>query len=69
MATTATVIDEVTVPSIMLSSAPVTVTVCGVSQFAGVNVSVPVVDTSVVSFGVTVMTTSVSYTHLRAHET
>ena len=34
------------------------VTDCAVSQFIGVNVSVPVVDTSVVSYGVTVMTTS-----------
>ena len=56
--TTASVIAEVMVPSTMSSSTPVTVTVCGVSQFIGVNVSVPVVDTSVVSFGVTVMTTS-----------
>ena len=46
------------VPSTMSSSTPVTVTVCAVSQFIGVNVSVPVVDISLVSFGVTVMTTS-----------
>ncbi|GIR37532.1 MAG: hypothetical protein CM15mP49_29170 [Actinomycetota bacterium] len=36
---TATVIVEVIVPSTMSSSAPVTVTVCAVSQFAGVKVS------------------------------
>ena len=46
------------VPSTISSSTPVTVTVCGVSQFIGVNVRVPEVDTSLVSFGVTVITTS-----------
>ena len=56
--TTASVIAEVIVPSTISSSTPVTVTVCGVSQFIGVKVRVPEVDISLVSFGVTVITTS-----------
>ena len=52
------VIVEVMVPSIMLSSAPVTVTVCAVSQFAGVNVSGLLTVASLVSSDVTVNTTS-----------
>ena len=47
----------------MSSSTPVTVAVCGVSQFAGVNVSDEVTVASPVSLD------AVSYTHLRAHET
>ena len=50
--------DDVTVPSIMLSSIPVTVTVCGVSQFEGVNVNVLVVVASDVSFEAVDITTS-----------
>ena len=53
-------IDEVTVPSIMLSSAPVTVTVCAVSQFADVKVSVEVTVASPVSDEVMERTTSLS---------
>ena len=49
---------EVMVPSIMLSSAPVTVTVCGVSQFAGVKVSGLLTVASLMSSDVTVRTTS-----------
>ena len=52
------VIVEVIIPSIMLSSAPVTVTVCAVSQFAGVNVSGLLTVASPVSLDVTVNTTS-----------
>ena len=52
------VIVEVMVPSIMLSSAPVTVTVCAVFQFAGVNVSGLLTVASPVSLDVTVRTTS-----------
>ena len=48
----------VTVPSIMSSSTPVTVTVCGVSQLAGVKVSELVTVASPVSSDVTVRTTS-----------
>ena len=55
---TAIVIVEVVVPSMMLSSAPVTVTVCGVSQFIGVNVSELLTVASLVSSDVTVRTTS-----------
>ena len=51
-------VDEVTVPSIMSSSIPVTVTVCAVSQFEGVNVNVLVVVASDVSFDATDITTS-----------
>ena len=43
------VVVEETVPSMRSSSAPVTVTVCGVSQFADVNVSVEVTVASPVS--------------------
>ena len=46
------------VPSIMLSSAPVTVTVCGVSQFAGVKVNELLTVASPVSSDVMVRTTS-----------
>ena len=52
------VIVEVMVPSIMLSSAPVTVTVCAVSQLTGVNVSGLLTVASLVSSDVTVNTTS-----------
>ena len=55
---TATVIVEVIVPSIRSSSAPVTVTVCAVSQFAGVKVSGLLTVASPVSLDVTVRTTS-----------
>ena len=51
-------IVEVVVPSMMLSSAPVTVTVCGVSQFIGVNVSGLLTVASPVSSDVMVRTTS-----------
>ena len=47
-----------TVPSITLSSAPVTVTVCGVSQSAAVNVNVLVVVASDVSSEAMDITTS-----------
>ena len=47
---TATVIVEVIVPSIMLSSTPETVMVCGVSQLAVVNVSEEGMDISLPSF-------------------
>ena len=46
------------VPSTRSSSAPVTVTVCGVSQFAGVKVSGLLTVASPVSLETTVMTTS-----------
>ena len=49
---------EVMVPSTRSSSAPVTVRVCGVSQFAGVKVSGLVPVASPVSLETTVMTTS-----------
>ena len=49
---------EVIVPSIMLSSAPVTVTVCGVSQLTGVKVSGLLTVASPVSSDVIVRTTS-----------
>ena len=55
---TATVIVEVIVPSIMLSSTPVTVTVCGVSQFADVKVSELLPDASPASLKLTVTITS-----------
>jgi len=48
---------EVMVPSIMLSSAPVTVTVCAEFQFPEVKVSVPVTVASPVSLDVIVRTT------------
>ena len=51
-------IVEVIVPSTMSSSAPVTVTVCAVSQFAGVKVSGLLTVASLVSSDVTVNTTS-----------
>ena len=51
-------IVEVMVPSTMSSSAPVTVTVCAVSQFAGVKVSGLLTVASPVSLDVTVNTTS-----------
>ena len=51
-------IVEVTVPSTRLSSDPVTVTVCAVSQFAGVKVSGLLTVTSPVSLETTVITTS-----------
>ena len=54
----ARVIVEVMVPSIRLSSTPVTVTVCAVSQFAGVKVSGLLTVASPVSLETTVMTTS-----------
>ena len=53
------IVDEI-VPSIMFSSTPVTVAVCGVSQFNGVKVRVLVTVASPVSPEVT----AVSYTHL-----
>ena len=53
-----TVIDSVCVPSTVKSSAPVTVTVCAVSQFAGVNVSEPDIVASPVSLDVKAITTS-----------
>ena len=49
---------EVMVPSTRSSSAPVTVTVCGVSQFAGVKVSGLLTVASPVSLETTVITTS-----------
>ena len=49
---------EVIVPSMRLSSTPVTVTVCGVSQFAEVNVSDPDIVASPVSLDVNAITTS-----------
>ena len=49
---------EVIVPSMRLSSTPVTVTVCGVSQFAEVNVSDPDIVASPVSLHVNAITTS-----------
>ena len=49
---------EVMVPSTRSSSAPVTVTVCAVSQFAGVKVSGLLTVASPVSLETTVMTTS-----------
>ena len=49
---------EVLVPSIRLSSTPVTVTVCGVSQFAALKVSGLLTVASPVSLETTVMTTS-----------
>ena len=62
------------VPSMMLSSTPVTVTVCGVSQSAAVKVTLAGTVASPVSSDVIVRTTSevgsasrttaVSYTHL-----
>ena len=55
---TAIVIVDAIVPSIRLSSTPVTVTVCGVSQSALVKVRVPVTVASPVSPDVTVRTTS-----------
>ena len=63
---TAIVIVEVVVPSMMLSSTPVTVMVCGVSQFAAVKVTLAGTVASPVSSDVIVRTTSeaVSYTHL-----
>ena len=51
-------IVEVMVPSIMLSSTPVTVTVCGVSQSAAVKVTVAGTVASPVSSDVMVRTTS-----------
>ena len=48
--TTASVIAEVMVPSTMSSSTPVTVTVCGVSQLAVVNVNEEGMDISLPSF-------------------
>ena len=53
-----TVIDSVCAPSTVRSSTPVTVTVCGVSQFAGVNVSDPDIVASPVSLDVNAITTS-----------
>ena len=50
-------VDEI-VPSMRLSSTPVTVTVCGVSQFALVNVRVLVTVASPVSLEVISKTTS-----------
>ena len=55
---TATVIVEVMVPSTRSSSTPVTVTVCAVSQFAGVKVSGLLTVASPVSLDVTVNITS-----------
>ena len=55
---TLTVIVDEMVPSIMLSSMPVTVTVCGVSQFNGVKVRGVLTVASPVSLEVTVRTTS-----------
>ena len=49
---------EVIVPSIMLSSAPVTVMVCGVSQLTAVKVTLAGTVASPVSSDVTVRTTS-----------
>ena len=51
------IVDEI-VPSIRKSSAPVTVTVCGVSQLAFVKVRVSVTVASPVSLEVTVRVTS-----------
>ena len=51
-------IVDVMVPSIMLSSAPVTVTVCGVSQSAAVKVTLAGTVASPVSSDVIVRTTS-----------
>ena len=53
----ATVMVEVTVPSMMLSSTPVTVMVCAEFQFAGVKVSGLFTVVSPVSLEVTVRTT------------
>ena len=55
---TATVIVEVMVPSKRSSSAPVTVTVCGVSQLTGVKVTLAGTVASPVSSDVIVRTTS-----------
>ena len=49
---------EVMVPSTRSSSAPVTVTVCGVSQFAALKVSGLLTVASPVSLETTVITTS-----------
>ena len=54
------VVVEVMVPSIILSSTPVTVTTCAVSQFADVNVSELVTVASPVSEDVIERTTSLS---------
>ena len=54
---TAMVMVEVCGPSIVLSSTPVTVAVCAVSQFAGVKVRVDVTVASPVSSEVSVITT------------
>ena len=56
--TIVTAIEDAIVPSMRLSSTPVTVTVCGVSQFAGVNVSEPYIVASPVSLEVNAITTS-----------